>query len=104
MNDRELVSLAVRLLFGAVFAGAGIAVGVPWAVFHYAPMAGLGGLSSAILALTGITGGIGVALLAVFSTLPSEVGDDRESKAAEPIGRRSLRDRLADGIARLRQD
>ncbi len=58
------------LVFGAMLAGAGIAIGVPWAVLSYGDRLEIGTAAATWLTLAGIVGGTAVALLAVYRSLP----------------------------------
>ena len=61
--------------FFGVTAGAAIAVGVPWVVLANAASAGLGAFATALVSLIGITGGVALAIVAVFFSIviPSNV-------------------------------
>lgn len=55
--------------FCGLLAGTAIAVGVPWVVLSHAGTAGLGGLSSALLSVLGIVGGVALAIVSVFLSI-----------------------------------
>jgi len=59
-----------------VVAGAAVAIGVPWVVLTHGASAQLGGFAATLLALIGIAGGVGLAIVAAFFSIviPRSVG------------------------------
>ena len=77
MGDKVDFGSTRTMGFLGLVAGVAIAIGVPWVVLANAANAGLGGFATSLLSLTGILGGVALAVVATFFSIviPKKVAE-----------------------------